>query len=364
MFVMGVSLKAAAEQVLPETGISGVYEVMVGTDDAEAQIAYFGEFGFTVVATEKLSAKQAKRIYGVDSALSSYRLQNGEIDSHGLLRILAWDKVLGEGVGIAPPETVGQRMAVMRTEDVYRLDDVYTDMRNKGGEPWLVTNPVYDDLYGMSEGKPSLHNRRVGVREEGMYGTMFNHVFFQRYGYRIPGYGTIGDHSPLRTSEFTHHDFNVKGDLNVVTAYYSEVLGMKSENEPTIDGEWQAGPRKVFQMEPGEGHWYRGFVSPNNICGKLKFFSAVDPDFVRDRSDRQRVGEKGITLHSFTTPKLDYVHGLASKADLQPSKIMKNEFQERSFLFTGPDGVSWQIIAASPTKNKPLKKLVAEPVNQ
>ena len=77
-------------------------------------------------------------------------------------------------------------------------------------------------------------------------------TFFQRYGYTIPGYGTIGDHSPLRTSEFTHHDFFVSGDLDEVTAYYSDVLGFKLEGETVIDGEWQPGPKAVFQMGPGD----------------------------------------------------------------------------------------------------------------
>jgi len=169
----------------------------------------------------------------------------------------------------------------------------------------------------MSEGKPSIHNRRVGVREEGIYGQTFNHVFFQRYGYRISGYGTIGEHSPLGTSEFTHHDFIVKGDLQQVTEYYIAVLGLKPENDSVVDGEWQGGPRQVFQMEPGEGHWYRGFVSPNNICGKMELFSSLDPSHVRDRSDRQQIGEKGITLHSFFTRQLDDVFSRAKGYGLQ-----------------------------------------------
>ena len=148
----------------------------------------------------------------------------------------------------------------------------------------------------------------------------------------------------MQTSEFTHHDFIVKGDLAVVTEYYMSVLGLRAENEPVIDGDWQKGPGQVFLMEPGESHWYLGFVSPNNICGKLKFIAARDPEHVRDRSRHQRVGEPGITLHSLYTPVLEYVRELAVEHGLQPSPIMRNEFSERSFLFTGPDGVTWQIL--------------------
>ena len=329
---------------LPDTGVSGVYEVIIGVDAAGPSIDYFAEFGFRVVAEASLSAEQAKSLYGVDSSASVYRLQNGSIDAHGLLRIIEWEAPLGPGVGFAPPETVGVRMAVMRTEDIVRLADVFGDLREQAGEPWLLAGPVYDDLYDATAGNPTISNRRVGVREMGVYGQDFNHVFFQRYGYTIPGYGTIGDHSPLRTSEFTHHDFFVSGDLDEVTAYYSDVLGFKSEGETVIDGEWQPGPKAVFQMGSGRSHWYRGFVSPNNICGKLKFFSVEGLHEVDDRSHRQRPGELGITLHSVWTPNLSMVHELAQEYEIEVTDIARNEFGEKSFVLSGPDGATWQVI--------------------
>jgi len=354
----GIEIPAAE---LPDTGVSGVYEAMVGTDDAEELVRYFTEFGFSTVAEGALTAAEAKTIYGVDSALRSIRMQNGAIDSHGLVRILEWDSPLGPGVGYAPPETVGQRMLVMRTENVFRLNDVYNDLRDRG-EPVLAIPPVYDDLYGMTEGKPGFYQRRVGVREMAVYQNSASHVFFQRYGYQIPGYGTIGDHSPLRTSELTHHDFVIKGDIDEVTAYYSEVLGFKPEAEnATIDGDWQAGPKAVFGMVPGSSHWYRGFVSPNNICGKLKFFVPLDQR--PDRSDAQRPGEEGITLHSATVPNLRMVHDLAFQHRLEITPIVENEFGEESFVIAGPDGSTWQIIERAGSGAAPVTEFKLVTVN-
>lgn len=335
---------------LPDTGVSGVYEVIVGVDEAASSVAYFAEFGFRVVAEASLSAAEANLLYGVDSGASVFRLQNGDVDAHGLLRIIEWDSPLGPGVGFAPPETVGVRMAVMRTQDIVRLADIFSDLREKSGKPYLLAGPVYDDLYNATEGNPTIKNRRVGVREMGVYGQDFNHVFFQRYGYTIPGYGTITDNSPLRTSEFTHHDFFVSGNLDEVTAYYSDVLGFKSEGVTVIDGEWQPGPKAVFQMGPGRSHWYRGFVSPNNICGKLKFFSVEGLHQVDDRSHRQRPGELGITLHSVWTPKLSMIHDLARAEDIEVTEIRENEFGEQSFLISGPDGATWQVIGRDKAK--------------
>lgn len=346
---------------LPDTGVSGVYEVIIGTDDAETLERYFAEFGFHRVAAGSLTAERATQVYGVDSALRSLRLQNGEIDSHGLVRILEWDQPLGPGVGYAPPETIGHRMAVMRTEDIFRLHDVFTDVR-ASGEALLPIAPVFADLYEMTEGRPDFFNRRVGVRESATYGPLVNHVFFQRYGYRIPGYGTIGDHSPLRTSEFTHHDFVISGDIDEVTAYYSQVLGFRPEaDEATIDGDWQDGPREIFGMAPGASHWYRGFVSPNNICGKLKFFVPRGPR--PDRSQHQRPGELGITVHSVFTPKLEVVHDLARQHGLTATEIVANEFGEASFVISGPDGATWQVISRSGSDHPPVVAFELVPVN-
>ena len=347
----------------PDTGISGVYEVMVGVADAAPAIEYFAQFGFSEVASADVPAERAEQIYGVDSALRSIRLQNGAVDAHGLLRLLEWTTPLGPGVGFAPPQTVGTRMAVMRTSDIFRIADVFADLRDGAGEPWLLAGPVYDDLYNATEGTPSIVNRRVGVREMAVYGQWFNHVFFQRYGYTIPGYGVIGEHSPLGASEFTHHDFVVAGDLAEVTDYYESVFGFVPENDPVINGAWQAGPQVVFQMEPGRSHWYRGFVSPNDVSGKLKFFSLEGLHVADDRSARQRPGELGITMHSLWTPRLDQVHGLAESGGLTPGAVQPNEFGEQSFVVRGPDGATWQVIQRQQSAWEPVTQFQLVDVN-
>lgn len=353
----------AQAQKLPDTGISGVYEAMTAVTDASFTIRYFNEFGFTVRDSAQFSAEQALALYGVNSALKSYRLQNGAIDSHGLLRILVWEKPTGEGIGYVMPETIGQRMAVMKTKDIIRIVDIYK-MERAAGKKWLPIDPIFDDPLKVNVGKKSdFFARPVGVRETAIYGDWFTHVFFQRYGYEVPGYGTIGEHSPLQTSELTHHDFTIKGDIDAVTMYYSQALGLKPEQEKhSVDGDWLKGPKQVFQMPDGYSHDYVGFVSPNNICGKLKFF-VPRGGASKDRSEHQRIGELGMTLHSFYTPKLTMVLDLLQKQGIKPSKIQKNEFGENAFVFVGPDGVAWQIIEKFDTKNKPVTKFESKAVN-
>jgi hypothetical protein len=346
-------------QNLPETGISGLYEVMLGVKDPAEAIKYFADFGFTVTDSAAITAEAAMRLYGVNSPLRAYRLQNGDIDSHGLLRLLVWAQPLGEGVGYSIPETIGSRMAVMKTDDIWRLYDIYSAAR-ASKQLWLPTEPIADDLFGLNkDNKFDFHKRPILVRETAVYGEFFNHVFFQRYGYHIEGYGTINPKSPLKTSEFTHHDFFIEADSLEQVSYLSTCLGLKAEAKPTIDGDWLKGAARVFCMEPGYTHHYQGFVSPNNICGKLKFF--IPRSDKPNRSKHQRLGELGITLHSFYVPDLQSVYALV-KTDtrLTASTLLRNEFGEKSFVFSDQTGCTWQILEKKVVKNVPVKVLKME----
>lgn len=339
---------------VPDTGISGVYEVCMGTTNPAYAIKYFTEFGYHVIEEKTLSEKEALQIYGHSSALKSIRMQNGMIDSHGLLRLLVWESPLNEGVGFAPPRTIGQRLAVMKTDDIFRLMDVFNTIR-ENGDPCTITSPIADDLFDLDRGKKDFFNRPVIVRENAVYSKFFNHIFFQRYGYHIEGYGTVAEDTPLRTSEFTHHDFFISSTDMSDISYMSSALGFIAEDVPVLDGEWQKGPREVFMMKTGEAHWYQGFVSPNNICGKLKFL--IPTTQTNDFSDRQKIGSLGITMHSFYTDKLEFVHKLVNQHQLSPSPIQNNEFMEQSFTFTGPGGCHWQIIQKENTVHTPITEL-------
>ncbi len=343
-------------QPLPDTGISGIYEVIHAVPDARFAIAYFGEMGFRVTDSASINSADAQKMYGVNSALKTYRLQNGRIDSHGLLRLWVWDKPLGEGVGYTAPESIGSRMTAMKTNDIVRLYDIYSTLRDNK-EHWLPTEPIADDLFGLNKpDKISFFKRPVLVREAAVYGEFFTHVFFQRYGYEIPGYGTINPDTPLKTSEFTHHDWIIKAESMDAISYLSTALGLKSEGAPELNGDWQRGPKRVFMMDTGYSHWYQGFVSPNNICGKLKFF--IPRGTKPDRSAHQRVGELGVTMHSLYTPKLDMVYDLVKKdGRLRAGAVQKNELGERSFNFSDSVGVSWQIIEKKNTLNKPATEV-------
>jgi hypothetical protein len=322
------------------TAISGVWEVMIGVRDLDAALRYYGALGYRLSGTGFLSKLAAEALYGVPSALKSYRLQNGSIDSHGLIRLVVWDKPLGSGVGYAEPGTIGSRLMGMITSDIYRLWDIYSDAR-RAGEPWLVSEPVRQYVLG-DETPRGFFERPVLTREMAVYGTTANHLFMQRYGYTVPGFGSISASSPLSTSEVIQHDFIVRVDSMAQLGYLERVLGLMADGEPSLNGDWLEAPRKLYFLKPGESYWFQSFQSPNNIRGKLRFFAPVGAR--PDRSSRQRPGQDGITAHTFYTPYLEALWKAVLKEQLRPTPILPNEFGERCFVFRGPEGTTWQII--------------------
>lgn len=338
-----------------DSGISGVYEVVLAVEDVPYSIQYWNQYGFRVIDSVQISEDAAYRLYGVRSKLKTYRLQNGDIDSHGLLRLWKWEKHTGPGVGYSEPETIGSRMAVMKTNDIMRLYDVY-DFLRQNKKPWLPTEPITDDLFGLNKGDRDFLKRPVLVRENAVYGEYFNHVFFQRYGYEIPGYGTIHPDTPLKTSEFTHHDWIIPGKDMESLKYIVEVLGFKAEGKPEVNGDWQKGPKRVFAMRDGYTHLYQGFVSPNNICGKLKFFIPLAPK--PDRSEYQQIGQLGLTMHTLFAPNIQKIYDKAKTyPGLKVDAITKNELGETSFILKDSVGVTWQIIQKAKTQNQPKTKV-------
>lgn len=338
-----------------DSGISGVYEVVLAVEDVPYSIEYWNQYGFKVTDSAEIAADLAFTLYGVNSKLKTYRMQNGGIDSHGLLRLWKWEKHTGPGVGYSEPETIGSRMAVMKTNDIMRLYDVY-DFLKQNKKPWLATEPITDDLFGLNKGDKDFLKRPVLVRENAVYGEYFNHVFFQRYGYEIPGYGTIDPETPLKTSEFTHHDLIIPGKDMESLKYIVEVLGFKAEGKPEINGDWQKGPKRVFMMREGYTHLYQGFVSPNNICGKLKFFVPLSPK--PDRSAFQQLGQLGLTMHTLFAPDIEKIYKKAiAYPGLTVSKILKNELSESSFIIKDSVGVTWQIIQKTSTIHTPKTKV-------
>ncbi|MBP6185267.1 MAG: hypothetical protein KA479_10025 [Saprospiraceae bacterium] len=333
------------------TGLSGVYEAVIGVEDLDYAMRYYGDLGFRLTGTGYLNKLAAEALYGVPSGVRSYRLQNGNMDSHGLIRLMVWDKPLGAGIGYSEPGTIGTRMMGMVTTDIYRLYDIYSGAR-KSGEAWMVAGPIKQDLLG-DDGPRDFFERPVVTRELAVYGKEWNHLFYQRYGYTVPGYGNIHVATKLATSEVTHHDFFIRVDSMAQLSYLEKILELEADGDPSLNGDWMEGPAVLYHLKPGDTYWFQSFQSTNNVCGKLRFFALLGGK--PDRSAKQRLGYSGITAHTFFTPYLDKVWKAVAEANLRPTPIMPNEFAERCFVFRGPEGATWQIIER---KKAPLNEAI------
>ncbi len=346
-----LSIQLLAQTSPALTGISGVYEVVLAVDDMEYAQAYWKEFGFRVVDTAAIDADRAFHLYGVNRVLHSHRLQNGDIDSHGLLRLIRWDGASATDDGTTSKRTIDNRYAAMKTQDIYRLYDVYSVLKDQG-EKWYPTEPKSEDLFGLNDGSRNFFNRPILIRKNAVYGNNVNHVFFQQYGYEIPGYGTIHQDTPLKTSEFTHHEFVLKASSMEVVDYVSEVLGFHAEREEIVSDTRLKGSLTNLMEKTGHMYIYKGFVSPNNICGKLKFFIPLDEK--SEWNIHSRMGELGNTMHTLFAADIVNIRNLTDNyPQLIASPIQKNEFGEQSFTLKDPVGILWQIIEKKDTLNKP-----------
>jgi len=345
--------------------ITGVYEHIITTIDAEESLKYWNELGFKVIATAKIDAALSKKLYGVDGAATSYRLQNATIDTHGLLRVIDWDdkSLITQNRWDSNSLSPGNRWVTQRTEDIVGLTYAYEDDKNHGGK-WLVSNLVRNYLGSAGAGK-DFYNRYKGVYELFVHGLESKQVFFQRVGYQVEGYGTI-EESPLLCSEFTHGGIVVRNldHLN----FYTDVLGLIDEGESI-----QGTPRKIgkdagpLMSNIGEGYYAHTIVSPNQKAGRLYYAMPIrDYDHLTDGSmhdmdvikysesttnglvdiiGKSKPGARGLCSASYKTTEIKELQAKVAKSDAtKVSELSSNEFGEQSFTFFAPDGVHWTIV--------------------
>ncbi len=330
--------------------IYGTYENVVATLDRVAALRYWGELGYSPIAEGRLEATAAHALYNVDSGLNAIRLRNGTDDTHGLLRLLLWDKPPAPGLGHTRPLSIGSRWLTSRTNDILRLRDAYLDDVAKGVR-WTVSELVRQ-VIREGGGEVDFYQRFVGVREMLVLGQEVRHVFFQRYGYEVPGYGTIGANSPLEVSEATHGGIVVP---NLDTAnFYSEVLGLVQEQQSEAPNA-QPNPRPDITLpgttsfigplmrREGESYKFITFVTPTANVGRMYVMSPQEP--TPDFRQRSRPGVIGLCLATYrVNPIIEFHQRVQASTASAVTAILPNEFGELSFSFTDPAGMAWNLV--------------------
>ena len=147
-----------------EAKITGIFEYIIGTDNAEETIKYWNELGFKVIQEGQFSKEDTKELYGVEAPLKSYRLRCGNFDTHGNLRIFVWDKfVIKDSPSFTNALSPGNRWVTQRTEDIFGVTYDYDDCAKRGGK-WIVSDLVRNYLGATGVGK-NFYDRYKGVYE-------------------------------------------------------------------------------------------------------------------------------------------------------------------------------------------------------
>ncbi len=331
--------------------VQGLYEVCIGVTDLEPQIQYWAQFGYAAGAEGRLNANQALRLYGVDSGVRSLRLFHQSAD-HGLIRLMAWETPVNEGLGLLSMKVQGNRWATTLTADVTTLWN-HAEVAAKAGEPIKIVPPKWTMIYPVPQGRP-FFDSPVGARELCFTQPLTRQVLFQRFGYSVPDYGQINPKSALRASQVTHMGMIVQDDSQETLRFYDEVLGLlRVQDALESTYETSTGGKYIFEMQPGERFWVTAFDDPRSSAtdwraarsGRLyivRFPEALDLPIVHEKS---RPGCLGMSLYTYRVSDLERMcDRIRASAAENVTDIVANEFSDRSFSFTAPDGYFWTLI--------------------
>jgi hypothetical protein len=298
------------------------------------------ELGYRETQQGSLTAGQAKQLYGHESALTSWRLQNGNAHDHGLVRVMQWQQPANAGLGNALPLAIGSRWFASLVQDIYEVADAFNDDNAQAGG-WVLSQPVRG-IEGIGQPATSFYQRFTGVREFFVIGAETRQAFFQRYNYTRLGYGTISPQSPLKVSEGTHSSI-VTANHETAT-FYADVLGLQAlEMNPKRSGYQNVATRQILMLEDGQEFYLSGFMSPQSTVGMFQVYTPLYP--TPDLREFSQPGSLGLSLLTYQVEEIQTLHDRVAQSDASGvSTIIQNEFNELSFGFFAPDGMYWTIV--------------------
>lgn len=334
-----------------EMSIGGVYEAGIGTKNPEPLIKYFERFGYRVSETGEFSAEQTEKLYGVKSKLKSTRLLHQDAD-HGLIRIMVWEKPVNEGLQMSRMNVLGNRWGAMLNGDIYNVQN-HAEQAIKNGENVFMVSPMYAEIYKITDNPKPFFENLAGVREMALIRPETRQIIFQRFGYDIPNYGKINQDSYFKSSQITHFGMVIyRNDENL--KFYDEVLGLLKvkENEDYDSDDSNPSSKAIFSLKPNQKYGATDFDNPKSsknpleaLSGRLKIIWFSPESNLENKFDYSKPGSLGYSLYTYRVKNIEGFHSKvkASKAK-DVTEIGKNEFGEKSFSFTAPDGYFWTIL--------------------
>ncbi len=333
--------------------IQGVYEVGIGTLDLLAQVQYWQQLGYRINEIGQLTAAASQALYGVDSALQSVRLGHQEAD-HGLVRLMAWEHPTGSGLGLASMNVIGNRWGTTLTDDLLNLLNHLERLAQQSPETYRYTEPLWSQIYAITSPARPWIDPLLGVRESLWLTPLTRQVFFQRFNYQLPDYGSVNPHSLLQTSQITHVGLVIQGDRAEVLNFYDQVLGLLRVRDGLVDRfEDNPAARPILDLGPGDYYYTTDFDDPRSSLtelgkvrsGRLKVIQFPESLNLENKQQDSKPGKLGMALYTYRVQPIgEFWERVNTSTATQVTKIIPNEFGEPSFSFLAPDGYFWTLV--------------------
>ncbi|MGF1672758.1 MAG: VOC family protein, partial [Rivularia sp. (in: cyanobacteria)] len=293
------------------------------------------------------------KLYGVNSALRSIRLFHQNSD-HGLIRLMIWENPINQGLGISSMKVKGNRWATTLTNDCLNILN-HVESAKAAGEIIKYTNPSWEVIYNKERKSRPFIDEIVGVREMLLLQPLTRQVLFQRFGYNLPNYGKVNQNSTFKTSQFTHMGIIVQDDSKEILNFYEEALGLlRVRDDVETSYESSVAGREIFDLEPGEKFLVTAFDEPRSSItdffaarsGRLYIIRFPESIQLKTQFEKAQPGCLGMCLYTYHVSLIeDYFQGIQSSSAKNITAIENNEFGEKSFSFTAPDGYFWTVLS-------------------
>lgn len=333
--------------------IQGIYEVGIGTSDLLAQVQYWQAFGYRIGVIGQLETAASQALYGVNSGLQSVRLWHQQAD-HGLVRLMAWEKPTGPGLGVSSMKVIGNRWGTTLTNDLLNVWNHLELLTAQSPQAYRYTEPLWSQIYAMSGTARPLVEPLLGVRESLWLTPLTRQVFFQRFNYELPNYGTVNPQALLQTSQITHVGLVIQADSAEVLNFYDQVLGLLRARDSLVD-HYDDNPaaRPILDLGPGDYYYTTDFDDPRSSLtdfsqvrsGRLKVIRFPQAKTLDNKLEASRPGQLGMSLYTYRVQPISELWERVQASDAtQVTEIIPNEFGEPSFSFVAPDGYFWTLV--------------------
>ncbi len=331
--------------------VGGVYEVGVGVPDIAEAIRYWTLFGYRAGPRGALSAADAARLYGVDSALVACRLLHQDAD-HGLVRLMQWGTPRGPGLGTIPLRTPGNRWAVAKTNAVMQVANFAAALQARG-EAVHTIGPVFHPIPDPDRAADPFADEVRCKREFIFFQPHSRHVLVQRFAHDIPHFGAFNNDCRFRASQFTQVGLCVAEADAGKLDFYEDVLGLHRHDVDYV-AKKDSMPAIVVPLGDGELLKESDFddVRPGDPpgmqrSGKLRVFRITGDTGGANRVADSAAGNLGFSLYTYRVTDIaamrdTVVAGGASAV----TPVRPDEFGVPSFSFAAPDGYFWTFLQA------------------